>query len=196
LTGQDSNRVHDPSSSPRSEDQRPPPSLTPGDERAFVAFYNDWFPTVHSWARDITGRDEAFCLDVVQETMLRVIRSMPRLETHAAFVAWLRAATRSAAIDLIRRQLSDAARARGAAKPECVDATTPLRDDDAIASLLAALERLDPEDQLLLRVRANASASFEDLATAFGGTPDSLYGRARRALAKLRGMLDREVRDA
>lgn len=176
--------------------KRAPPTGIPGDERAFVAFYNDWFPTVHSWARDFTGRDESFCLDVVQETMLRVIRSMPRLETHAAFVAWLRAATRSAAIDLIRRQLSDAARARGAAKPERVDATTPLNQDEAIASLLAALERLDPEDQLLLRVRANASASFEELATAFGGTPDSLYGRARRALAKLRSVLEREVRDA
>lgn len=178
-----------------TEDRRPPPRLSPGDERAFIAFYNDWFPTILSWTKELTSRDEAFCLDVVQETMLRVIRSMPRLETHAAFVAWLRAATRSAAIDLIRRQLSDAARARGAAKPERVDATTPL-NDEAIASLLAALERLDPEDQLLLRVRANASASFEDLTAAFGGTPDSLYGRARRALAKLRGMLDREVRDA
>lgn len=179
-----------------AEDRRPPPRPSPGDERSFVAFYNDWFPTILSWARDFTGRDETFCLDVVQETMLRVIRSMPRLETHAAFVSWLRATTRSAAIDLIRRQLSDAARARGAARSERVDAHSPLNDNEAIVSLLAALERLDPEDQLLLRVRANASASFEDLTSAFGGTPDSLYGRARRALAKLRGMLDREVRDA
>lgn len=177
-------------------DQRPPPSLTPGDERAFVAFYNEWFPTIVCWARELTGRDEAFCLDVVQETMLRVIRSMPRLDTHAAFVAWLRAATRSAAIDLIRRQLSDAARVRRAAKPERVDAIRLLADDESIASLLEALERLDPEDQMLLRVRANASASFEDLAAVFGGTPDSLYGRARRAMARLRSMLDREVGDA
>lgn len=189
--------MHDPSSAPPShEAPRPPPSLLPGDERAFVAFYNDWFPTIVSWARELTGRDDAFCLDVVQETMIRVIRSMPRLETHAAFVAWLRAATRSAAIDLIRRQLSDTARARAAAKPERVDAAMPLVDDEAIASLLGALERLDPEDQLLLRVRAKASASFEELAAALGGTPDSLYGRARRAMVRLRGMLDREVRDA
>lgn len=176
-------------------DPRPPPSLTPGDERAFVAFYNDWFSTIFSRARELTGRDEAFYLDVVQETMLRVIRSMPRLETHAAFVAWLRAATRSAAIDLIRRQLSDAARARGAAKPERVDAESPL-DDEKIASLLAALERLDPEDRLLLRAKANAGASFEELTSVFGGTADSLYGRARRAMARLRGLLDREVGDA
>ncbi len=188
--------MHDPSSSPRSEDQRPPPSLTPGDERAFVAFYNDLFPTIFSWARELTGRDEAFCLDVVQETMLRVIRSMPRLETHAAFVAWLRAATRSAAIDLIRRQLSDAVRARRAAKPERVDAIRGIADDESIVALLGALDRLDPEDRLLLRARANASASFEDLAAVFGGTSDSLYGRARRAMARLRGLLDREVGDA
>ncbi|MBX3380295.1 MAG: hypothetical protein KF805_09365, partial [Phycisphaeraceae bacterium] len=59
-----------------------------------------------------------------------------------------------------------------------------------------ALASLSPDDQLLLRLRADSSASFEQLASSLGGTPDSLYGRAHRALARLRTLLSEEASDA
>lgn len=175
--------------------------IATGDEKCFSQFYIDWFPTLLSWSQSFLPSDEHLALDIVQETMIRVIRSLPALDSHAALVAWLRAANRSAAIDLIRRRLASQARERAVAKSETPHANhaqttvepTPSSDRAALAQALASLS---PDDQLLLRLRSDSSASFEQLATSLGTTPDSLYGRARRAFARLRTLLSEEASDA
>lgn len=173
-------------------------------EAEFESFYTEWFPTLLTWSRSFIPSDEHLALDIVQETMIRVIRSLPALDSHAALVAWLRAANRSAAIDLLRRRLASQARERAAARPEISDSVHPqhhrksavVGDDRDFTALIQALASLSPDDQLLLRLRSDSSASFEQLASSLGGTPDSLYGRARRALARLRTLLSEESSDA
>jgi len=173
-------------------------------EAEFESFYAEWFPTLLTWSRSFMPSDEHLALDIVQETMIRVIRSLPALDSHAALVAWLRAANRSAAIDLLRRRLASQARERAAAKPEISDSvhaqnhakSAPFGDERDFTALTQALATLSPDDQLLLRLRSDSSASFERLASCLGGTPDSLYGRARRALARLRTLLSEESSDA
>ena len=59
-----------------------------GDRGALAELYERWFDECYRIARGLTRRDESFCLDVVQETMLRVIRSLRRLETEAQLRAW------------------------------------------------------------------------------------------------------------
>ena len=49
-----------------------------GDERAFATFYELWFDRALALARSISRRDESFCLDVVQDCMLRVVRMKRR----------------------------------------------------------------------------------------------------------------------
>src|SRR3954464_2660020 len=49
-------------------------SLAAGDRAAVEAFYRRYFELLFRAARRAAGRDEAFCLDVVQEAVLRVIR--------------------------------------------------------------------------------------------------------------------------
>lgn len=172
-----------------------------GHEQSVRDFYTDWFPTLLSWSKSFIPSDEHLALDIVQETMIRVIRSLPALDSHAALVTWLRAANRSAAIDLLRRRLASQTREHAAAIRESTHAThtnpanssTPLPD---LSELTQALASLSPDDQLLLRLRSHSSASFEQLAASLGGTPDSLYGRARRALARLRSLLTEEGADA
>lgn len=172
-----------------------------GDEVAFQEFFAEWSQTIECWSSQFANSDEHLALDIVQETMIRVIRSLPALDSHAALVAWLRAANRSAAIDLLRRRVASRIRARGAARSEASD--TPLIGrgthspaDGDFDALTQALASLSPDDQLLLRLRADSSASFEQLASSLGGTPDSLYGRARRAFARLRTLLSEEASDA
>ena len=166
------------------------------DESSFAEFYGEWFGTVFAWSMEFVKPDEHLALDIVQETMIRVIRSLPALDSHAALVAWLRAANRSAAIDLLRRRLASQPRDRAAARPESSLAAPFAPQEDQLKGLLAALATLSPDDQLLLRLRADSNASFEQLASSLGGTPDSLYGRARRALARLRTLLSEDAADA
>lgn len=170
-----------------------------GDEQSVRDFYTDWFPTLLSWSKSFIPSDEHLALDIVQETMIRVIRSLPALDSHGALVAWLRAANRSAAIDLIRRRLASQARERAVARREASDPGIAAASDGAVSdfdALVQALAHLSPDDQLLLRLRSNSSASFDQLASSLGGTPDSLYGRTRRALARLRALLSEEGADA
>jgi len=175
-----------------------------GDESAFREFFDVWMRAIEAWSRTFIPSDEHLALDIVQETMIRVIRSLPALDSHAALVAWLRAANRSAAIDLLRRRLASQARERAAAKPETSESvhaqhhakSAPFGHDRDFTALTQALATLSPDDQLLLRLRSDSSASFEQLASSLGGTPDSLYGRARRALARLRTLLSEESSDA
>ncbi len=50
--------------------------IAAGHPEALCGFYRSWFDTIFTEARRATGRDESYCLDVVQDAMRRVIRSM------------------------------------------------------------------------------------------------------------------------
>ena len=62
------------------------------------------FPWVAAKARSITRRDEAFCLDVVQDVMMIVVKKMPRLETEAALRAWMARTVSRAVTDRLRSE--------------------------------------------------------------------------------------------
>lgn len=176
-------------------------SIRRGDEQSVRDFYSDWFPTLLAWSQAFIPSDEHLALDIVQETMIRVIRSLPVLDSHAALVAWLRAANRSAAIDLLRRRVASRARECAVAVQENLVSSPRSALSDSVThsdldALARALGQLSPDDQILLRLRSDSSASFEQLAASLGGTSDSLYGRARRALARLRTLLSEESADA
>ena len=63
--------------------------MAAGHRDAVEAFYRQYFDYLYGVARRETGRDEAFCLDVVQEAVLRIIRNIkpvsdePRLRAYA-----------------------------------------------------------------------------------------------------------------
>ncbi len=106
--------------------------------------------TLHAAARRATGRDEMFCLDVVQDAVLRVIRTVRPVESEAAArSAWLRLVVRTAAYDLLRREQRQPARnarrgRRSSAVPGPSMATTPTRRPRAPAWLRDELAHLDP----------------------------------------------------
>ncbi len=69
--------------------------IVSGDDEAFTCFYETWFDRMYAEARRLTGRDESFCLDVVQDAMLRVIRKLKPLDTEPALARWVRRTVRS-----------------------------------------------------------------------------------------------------
>ena len=65
-------------------------AMAAGDEQAIETFYRAYFAWLYQKARHATGRDEAFCLDVVQEAVLRILRCVRPVEGEGPFRAWLR----------------------------------------------------------------------------------------------------------
>jgi RNA polymerase sigma factor (sigma-70 family) len=165
--------------------------MAAGDPAAIETFYHAWFDWLHQQARKTTGRDEAFCLDVVQDALIRVLRSVQPVREERSLRAWLRLVIRTSAYDRLRADVRWKRRHEG---------LPPTRDegDDAeerqrrLRWLQNELESLDPKLVRLLNWRYEQSWSLRRIAETLGVTAGAVDGRLRRALRALR----RRAKDA
>ncbi|MEM0983006.1 MAG: sigma-70 family RNA polymerase sigma factor [Planctomycetota bacterium] len=152
-----------------------------GDEMAFEAFYRGWFDECYGMARSLTRRDEAFCLDVVQDAMLRAAKGIKPMSGEAQLAVWMRRVVHTAAIDRLRADRRRAKREREAADDGVVGAI-----DERIEWLRAAIEKLPAEDRSVLMIRFGKLRSLKAASDAEGVSEGSIKGRVRRVLARLR----------
>ena len=168
-------------------------AVSKGDPVAVEAFYRAWFDRAYRLARSLTGRDESFCLDVVQDAMLRVVRSLPRLDRAEALERWMARTVHATAIDRLRREArrarhearsgERAVRAGAEAGPAAGEA---LEVEEEVAWLRAQLARLDAVDGALLRERFERGKTLRAAGRAVGMTGHAAHGRIRRVIARLR----------
>lgn len=157
-------------------------AIARGDAAAFERLYREWFDRLLALAGAATRRDEAFCLDVVQEAFVRVIRGPRVCRTEAELAGWLRRCVLSAAVDRLRgeaRRARREAQAGGGVSAAAADA-------EQLAWLRDRLAELPPEDRELLRLRFEVERTLEEIAGASGGTWAGVHGRIRRTLERLR----------
>lgn len=159
-----------------------------GDERAFQRFYDLWFDRLLAMAHACTRRDEAFCLDVVQDCLMRVVDRLPPLRSEAAVAAWLTRTVLRLAVDRLRAEARRTARQElvAARRPEAQAANTDRPDAEQLAWLEHRLAELPAADAALLR------ACFVDGHTAAAAgaplalTADAAAGRIRRLVLRLK----------
>ncbi|MBY0311799.1 MAG: sigma-70 family RNA polymerase sigma factor [Phycisphaerales bacterium] len=157
------------------------------DPAAITEFYEQWFDWSLATARALTRKDESFCLDVVQDTMLRVIRAIPEIDSAAAMRCWLSRTICNLAIDRIRRDDRRSIRERHAENPSAPPVSSDhLAQAETLAWLNARLVELDAEDAALLRHRFAHDRTVRSIADASGRTEDATHGRIRRILHALR----------
>ena len=99
-------------------------AMAAGDAAAVEAFYRRYFDWMYAHAIRITGRDESFCLDVVQESVLRVIRSVRRVRCREELAAWLRLVVQTTAYDLLRSESRRQRREAAVGVPAGAEAST------------------------------------------------------------------------
>ena len=159
-----------------------------GDDQAFADFYHEWFEPAYAMARSLTRRDESFCLDIVQDAMLKAARSMRPLDSRAQLESWVRRVVHTAALDRLRADRRRVARERNAHPPSESDPrpdTLPLLDEH-IAWLREQISELPPEERSLLRFRFAQSSTLEEAGAAHGLTADAAHGRLRRTIDRLK----------
>ena len=161
-------------------------AIASGDTEAFGRFYDRYFHAVFGLARRISGRDEAFCLDIVQEAMLRVVKHMRPLPDEDALLRWLAAVVRSTVYDVlraeIRRKRREARRGKEHAQRESGDADTQRQ----IAWIRRELANLDPDDAWLLVMRHRWGWTLDRISEAIGAGTSTTDRRIRRVMAKLK----------
>ena len=83
--------------------------LLAGDERAFSAFFDVYFPRVYRFALPRLNRDAELAKDVVQATLIKAIRGLAGFRGNAALFTWLCQICRREIVDQLRKQRRHAA---------------------------------------------------------------------------------------
>ena len=159
-------------------------AIASGDTEAFARFYRRWFDRMYAEANRVTGRDESFCLDVVHDGMMRVIRSLGPMDNEAVLWGWLRAVIRSCAFDRLRREMRRRRREQAGAGIALPAAPDDL--EERLAWLREELAQLDEREAALLTMRHRFGWTLRQVAGAAGLNPGAADGRLRRTLQTLR----------
>jgi RNA polymerase sigma-70 factor (ECF subfamily) len=78
-------------------------AMLAGDEAAFRAFFDAYFPRVYRFALPRLGNDAEACKEVVQSTLVKAMRGLAGFRGEAALFSWL--------CQICRRQIVDHVRA-------------------------------------------------------------------------------------
>lgn len=73
-----------------------------GEERAFNAFFDDYFPRVYRFALPRLGNDAEAGRDVVQATLVKAIRNLSQYRGDAALFTWICQICRHQIVDHLR----------------------------------------------------------------------------------------------
>ncbi len=166
-------------------------AIASGNTEAFATFYRQWFDTMYTQARSASGRDESFCLDVVQDAMLRVIKSVPSMANADDLRRWLRVVVRSCAYDRFREEARRTAREqRAVAVRASNNSNGKVGDEENTVERIHWLERelqsLEDRDVQLLLMRHRFGWTLKRIGRTLGMKPGAVDGRIRRVLSKLR----------
>ena len=156
--------------------------LAKGDQEAFAVFYEATFDNAVADARRLTGRDEHFCLDAVQDAYLRAAKKLPTLDSWAACRAWLRTAIASSAVDRIR---ADAARAKREAVPRRSTAERQALDEHLQPLLDRLQTQLDDRQWHAVRLHIGGGLPLSAVGRAMSLSRHAVHGLVRRGVANL-----------
>jgi RNA polymerase sigma-70 factor (ECF subfamily) len=157
-----------------------------GDEDAFAGIVDANHAELIRIAYGICG-DADLARDATQAAWVKVWQGLHTLREPAKLRPWL--------IAVVSNEARQAARSR---RRRWVREVAPLdeeRDGDAAATgptsgersdLIAALQRLDPDDRALIVMRYLAGLSSDEIAQATGRNPSTVRARLSRLMARLR----------
>ncbi len=161
-----------------------------GNTEAFAICYENFFDLVYLEVHRATGSDEATCLDLVQETFLKIIRCVKPIESEAQMAAWTRAVARSTSYDWLRAQSRrNQLHRRYGAQQNDEDQTGKkdrLETAERLVWLQAQIEELSPDLRRMVALRYRLGWSLARIAKSFGLTTGAVDGRLRRAIEKIR----------
>lgn len=170
--------------------------LRAGDRDAAGLYYDLYFDAMYLAAGSVVGADEAACLDVVHDAMLKVIAAPPPASSAGYLDAWSRKVAKSVAIDRLRGEARRVRREAAATDGTPAEVSSPLTDEvppsDRVRGLLG---RCDAAARDLLRWRYLEGLTLREIGLRLGLKTGAVDGRVRRAVAALRTSAREEFGD-
>ena len=159
--------------------------MAAGDDAAFSEFHQAYASRLFRYLLALHRGDGHTASDVLQETLIRVVRHVRRFEDEQVLWDWLAKLARSAAADHGRkgsryRRFLDRFSTHSIALPEIPD------DGHLLAALQSAMDQLPPEERDLLQAKYDHGQSVRDLARQHLTSEDAIQSRLARARRRLR----------
>lgn len=166
-------------------------AVASGDTDAFAVFYRDWFNVMYQQAQQVSQRDESFCLDITQDAMLRVIKSIKPMDSSDDLRRWLNVVVKTCAYDRFREQARRTARERKfETDPKSVEHYDNSEDQQNTLERLHWLENelrsMDHTDAELLLMRHRFGWTLKRIGETLGLKPGAVDGKIQRLVRKLR----------
>ena len=168
-----------------------------GDRVAFAKFYETFFETMFITVKQATGCDEATCLDIVQDAMVKAISKMKVLETHDHATAWTKVVAKTTAYDYFRKQARQKKIALAivdSGRANHVDET----ETEALARLRwieEQLQQLPAEMRSMISMKYRMGWTLRQIGETFGLKTGAVDGKIRRAMDDLRTRAIEEFAD-
>jgi RNA polymerase sigma-70 factor, ECF subfamily len=159
-----------------------------GDATAFAMLVHAETPAAYRLALSIV-RSRSEAEDAVQEAFLRAWRDIGRLRDADRWAAWFRRLIVRSALDQARRRRVREVDLELALNVPGLEPSVHPADR---LELLAAFDRLAPEDRAILALRFYADLEVPDAAAALGIPLGTAKSRLNRALARLRQQMELE----
>jgi RNA polymerase sigma-70 factor (ECF subfamily) len=163
-----------------------------GDEAAFARVYDAIAPRVFAYLVRQT-RDETVAADLLQQTLLQMIKNRGSYLRGSPVLPWAFAIARRIFIDDYRRKRTDAlANSRAVAEDDGTATGAPdeeVSTHQAALCVQAALARLPESQRVAFELLRIEGLSHEDAARVLGVTPSAVKLRAFRAYSALRAAL-------
>ena len=155
-----------------------------GDEQAFIAIVEYYYPRCLRFARNMLGNDQD-AEEAVQDAFVRIHDSFPRFREDARFDPWLFRILANRCRTLMARSR----RHRSIIEYGDVPATAAIEEDfgaDWAEEVRMVLESLPAEQREAFLLRHVEDLSYEDIAAATGAGLSALRMRVKRACDALR----------
>ena len=172
-------------------------AMLKGDERAFTAFFDSYFPRVYRFALPRLGGDADAAADVVQATLVKAMRKLADFRGDASLFTWVCTICRHEVVDWLRAQrrhsdkvvlMEDSPELKAAvesiAAPEMEEPGTRYSQAETRRLVRTVLDRLPPRYGDALEMKYIEGLSVDEIGVELGiGTTatQSLLARARVA---------------
>ena len=172
-----------------------------GRNECFEQLYNEFFDFVYFHVQQTTGRDQATCLDIAQDSWMKIIRSMKPIEHRFQLAAWIRAVTRSVTYDWLRKETRRNAKqtkfeqsAAGATIRQLDEGNSAEETIHSIADqdlarlhwIKQELSELPPDIRSMIAFRYRLGWTLQKIADRFGLKTGAVDGRIRRTVSRLK----------
>ena len=161
-----------------------------GDDAAWAQFHRDYGPGIFRQLLAATRGDHDLATEALQQTYLRVARSVRACDSQPGFVAWLRVVARSVLLDCWRRRQSFwQMLQRRHAEPTLEAEPSSEEENRILVCLDRVFAELDAEDRMLLEAKYFVGDDVRALAEKLSISPKAAESRLTRARAELRTRL-------